>query len=222
MHSARFGALAAFLALVLAGLALYRSYRVQEESRRLLEKASETLSRFEQRYETQQMNLEGFKGQIQENREVLEDLEREIAAVRAGDREEARQQVRSILAEGRAERPAEPENPRRPERVNPRPGRAFLGVQLASLNPERAQRLQYPQAGGALITRVIRGSPAERAGLRADDIISQVNGQGTGGVDHFLEQMERRQPDETVVFNIFRGGQFQEVKVSLGQFGGQD
>jgi serine protease Do len=49
--------------------------------------------------------------------------------------------------------------------------RGYLGVALENLTPDQARRLKVPEGKGALITMVEPGSPADRAGLRARDVV---------------------------------------------------
>src|SRR5215208_6573928 len=51
----------------------------------------------------------------------------------------------------------------------------FLGIQYAPLNPAVVARLGLSVKDGALITRVSTGSPAAHAGLRARDVITQID-----------------------------------------------
>ncbi len=55
--------------------------------------------------------------------------------------------------------------------------RGLLGVNIAPVTPDIAQALGLPNAGGALVTQVVSGSAAEKAGLRAGDVVTSVNGQ---------------------------------------------
>jgi Do/DeqQ family serine protease len=55
--------------------------------------------------------------------------------------------------------------------------RGLLGVNIAPVTPDIAQALGLPAAGGALVTQVVTGSAADKAGLRAGDVVTSVNGQ---------------------------------------------
>ena len=50
----------------------------------------------------------------------------------------------------------------------------WLGVGHRSLLPEEAEKLDLPDAGGSLVASVVPGGPADRAGLRAGDVIVRV------------------------------------------------
>ena len=52
----------------------------------------------------------------------------------------------------------------------------WTGLRLVTLDPELARREGYPVARGALVEKVWDGSPAERAGLRAGDLVVAVGG----------------------------------------------
>jgi Do/DeqQ family serine protease len=54
--------------------------------------------------------------------------------------------------------------------------RGWLGVSMHDLTAEQAEKLDLKGAGGALVTGVIAGSPAEEAGLRRGDVIIAWNG----------------------------------------------
>lgn len=56
--------------------------------------------------------------------------------------------------------------------------RGVLGVQLSNtFTPEIAENLGLPNARGALVSQVVEGSSAARAGIKAGDVITSVNGQ---------------------------------------------
>jgi len=73
--------------------------------------------------------------------------------------------------------------------------RALLGVAPGSVTPEIAERFGLPISQGAVILQVTPGSPADRAGLRAEDIITRLDGQSvTSGGDLCLLGPRERGP----------------------------
>src|SRR5499433_3313226 len=55
--------------------------------------------------------------------------------------------------------------------------RGQLGVSMYTVTPDIAHSLGLPSAVGALVSQVVEGSPADRAGIRTGDVITAVNGQ---------------------------------------------
>ncbi|MDE2138761.1 MAG: Do family serine endopeptidase [Gammaproteobacteria bacterium] len=55
--------------------------------------------------------------------------------------------------------------------------RGQLGVSMYTVTPDIAHSLGLPSASGALVSRVVEGSPADKAGVRVGDVITSVNGQ---------------------------------------------
>jgi Do/DeqQ family serine protease len=55
--------------------------------------------------------------------------------------------------------------------------RGQLGVSMYTVTPDIAHSLGLASASGALVSRVVEGSPADKAGVRVGDVITSVNGQ---------------------------------------------
>jgi serine protease Do/serine protease DegQ len=55
--------------------------------------------------------------------------------------------------------------------------RGQLGVSMYTVTPDIAHSLGLSSAVGALVSQVVEGSPADRAGIRTGDVITHVNGQ---------------------------------------------
>jgi serine protease Do len=54
--------------------------------------------------------------------------------------------------------------------------RGFLGIQIQDISDEMAQNLKLQDKSGVLVSEVVKEGPAERAGLRAGDLVLEVNG----------------------------------------------
>ena len=93
--------------------------------------------------------------------------------------------------------------------------RSYLGVvgQSVRLSRRRMQLSHLASGGGVLVTEIATGSPAERAGIRARDIIVQYGESAVGSVDdlHALLTDERIGRRETVV--LLRDGATRTVEV---------
>ncbi len=78
------------------------------------------------------------------------------------------------------------------------------------------QRIPEVGRGGALITEVIEGSPADRAGLRVGDIIVEVDGQPLEGAA-LGDILLGYDPGDMVELGIVRNGRVRGVPVELGR-----
>ncbi len=95
--------------------------------------------------------------------------------------------------------------------------RPFIGVTTGSLNPQQDAQLNLPANTGVGIATVQAGTPADKAGLKTNDVITKFDGQTVQGEEGFVGLLLRHKPGDTVTFTILRSGQQQEIKVTLGQ-----
>ena len=62
---------------------------------------------------------------------------------------------------------------------------SFLGVAIQEIDSDRAKALKLPEEAGVEVTRIAPDSPAEKAGIKTGDIVTQYNGQRVEGMDQF-------------------------------------
>jgi serine protease Do len=96
--------------------------------------------------------------------------------------------------------------------------RAFLGIGYADIDRFLAAQFRLPVREGIIVTSVAPGSPAARAGLRPEDIITRIGEtQVTQGGD-LRRSLRARRPGDTVTLTVLRGGaQPQRVTVTLAE-----
>jgi putative serine protease PepD len=70
-------------------------------------------------------------------------------------------------------------------------------------------------SNGAKIISVVPGGPADKAGLRADDVITQVEGQTIDGVDGLVAATRLHKVGDVVTITYIRSGQTHTVKLTL-------
>ena len=93
----------------------------------------------------------------------------------------------------------------------------FIGIIYQPLNPSIAARLGLPTKQGVLITTVVAGSPAAKAGLRARDVITAIDGKALTDESTLGEVISEHKPGETVRLDAVRNGQQLSVEVTLGE-----
>jgi S1-C subfamily serine protease len=98
---------------------------------------------------------------------------------------------------------------------------AFLGVQAQPLTPELKKRLQVEADAGAVVTEVVPNSPAAKAGLKPDDIISAVDDRTIQDPAQLREAIQQAGPGKEVTLRVVRGKENLSVKATLreGAFG---
>lgn len=102
----------------------------------------------------------------------------------------------------------------------------YLGIQMVELTPEIKKRLNSdPNSGvmvnedkGVLIMRVIPNSPAAKAGLRAGDVIQQLNGQLVTEASSIQKAVENSQVGADLRLGLRRNGQNINLAVRTGAF----
>ncbi|MGK7873339.1 MAG: HhoA/HhoB/HtrA family serine endopeptidase [Xenococcaceae cyanobacterium] len=102
----------------------------------------------------------------------------------------------------------------------------YLGIQMIALNQNRRKEINQDgdfdfnvtQDKGVLIVRVIRNSPAERAGFQPGDIIQKVGGQPVETAAQVQEQVEVSQIGEVLEVEVIRNGETKIIKVLPGAF----
>mgnify|MGYP001348978716 CR=1 FL=1 len=95
--------------------------------------------------------------------------------------------------------------------------RPFVGVTTGSLNPRQDAQLNLPANTGIGIATVQPGTPADKAGLKANDIIIKFDGQTIHGEEGFVGLLLMHKPGDTVTFTVLRNQQQQDITVTLGQ-----
>jgi membrane-associated protease RseP (regulator of RpoE activity) len=96
-------------------------------------------------------------------------------------------------------------------------GGGFLGVYGEDINNENMARYRLNQARGVGITRIVADSPAEKAGLRKDDVILRIDDENVTSVRKLNRLVSEIAPDHTVKITISRNGAEQELTATMGK-----
>jgi serine protease Do len=92
-----------------------------------------------------------------------------------------------------------------------------LGVAIQRLNAGLAGSFGLTTAQGALVSAVVPGSAAARAGLQAGDVILRANGQAIDDSGDLPALVDRASPGDKITLGVWRGGAPREVVATLGE-----
>lgn len=96
-------------------------------------------------------------------------------------------------------------------------GGGFLGVYGEDINRENMGRYRLSQPRGVGITQVMQDSPAEKAGLRKDDVILRFDGENVTSVRKLNRLVSEIAPDQSVRITVSRNGAEQELTATIGK-----
>lgn len=94
--------------------------------------------------------------------------------------------------------------------------RGQLGVVIQEVSYDLAKTFGLDKATGALVAKVLAGSPAERGGLKVGDIIRSVNGNEVRSSSDLPMTISSLKPNQTVKLGVWRKGQMLDVEIKLG------
>jgi putative serine protease PepD len=108
----------------------------------------------------------------------------------------------------------------------------WMGVSLFPLTPGVAKALSLTVERGALIVEVLRGGPADKAGLRGGtkmvqvgntmlpvggDLVTGLNGEAVNSSEELIRRIRKHRSGDQVRLRILREGKAQDVTLSLGE-----
>jgi len=93
--------------------------------------------------------------------------------------------------------------------------RGQLGVQITDLSPDTAKVMGLSVDNGALVSRVVRGSPADQAGIKAGDVVTQLNDQALEGGADLRNRIGLIAPGSTVKLSVIHKKEQKTVSVTL-------
>lgn len=96
-------------------------------------------------------------------------------------------------------------------------GGAYLGVGTEDISKENMGRYGMREVRGVGVTQVIRDSPAEKAGLKKDDVILRFDGESVTSARKLSRLVSESSADQTVRITVSRGGAEQEVIATLSK-----
>ncbi len=94
--------------------------------------------------------------------------------------------------------------------------RGWIGVEPQDISPELAETFGVKASQGVIITGVLQGGPAAKAGMKPGDVVIAVAGKTVGNVAELLIQVAALKPGVAATFSLQRGDIRQEMEVTAG------
>jgi C-terminal processing protease CtpA/Prc len=104
-----------------------------------------------------------------------------------------------------------------PKKAPPKAVRPWLGLQPEELPDELRAQLDLPEGQGLLVTEVVAGGPAEKAGLKKNDILVKIDGKAVKGEDSLATFMSTAKPGQEATLTVLRKSKEQMLKVTIGE-----
>jgi serine protease Do len=95
--------------------------------------------------------------------------------------------------------------------------RGYLGIRLQDVTNEFADALGIDRNHGAFVQQVVPGEPADRAGLKAGDVVLEVNGKEVTPQESLSYIVANLEPGSRVNLKVMRDGNTTTVPITIGR-----
>jgi serine protease DegQ len=96
--------------------------------------------------------------------------------------------------------------------------RGWIGVEPQNLSKALAESLSLPKdTTGVLISGVLEGGPADKAGFKPGDVLTQVNGQAVNDVAALLNRIAQTNPGDEAKVVLLRKGKELSIRIQVGK-----
>jgi len=96
-------------------------------------------------------------------------------------------------------------------------GGSWLGVETREVTAENVKEFKLPGERGVVIGKVLEDSPAAKAGLKDNDVITEINGQRVEGAAQFRRMVREIPAGRSVQLTVWRNGHSQTITTTLGK-----
>ncbi|MEN6424049.1 MAG: Do family serine endopeptidase [Phycisphaerales bacterium] len=93
--------------------------------------------------------------------------------------------------------------------------RGYLGVGIGDVGVGVGEFYGAGDDKGAMVTQVVEGSPAEKAGIKVDDIVVELQGEPVAGATELMNKIAMQKPGTEVDLTILRDGKRKKFTVTL-------
>jgi serine protease Do len=94
---------------------------------------------------------------------------------------------------------------------------SWLGVETREVTADNVKEFKLPGERGVVIGKVLDDSPAAKAGLKDNDVITEINGQRIEGAAQFRRMIREIPAGRSVQLTVWRDGHSQNITTTLGK-----
>lgn len=95
--------------------------------------------------------------------------------------------------------------------------RGWLGVTVTDISDETAKVYGVEDSKGAMIIDVVKGDPADKAGIKRGDVVVELNGEKVKDSSAFVNRVRTLAPNSTAKLKVMRGRKPRTISVKLGE-----
>ncbi len=95
--------------------------------------------------------------------------------------------------------------------------RGYMGAYLQDVDSNLARAFKLPSNNGVVITKIDPNTPAEKAGLKEGDVVTEANGETAVDTQGLRNRIASFPPGTAVKLHVFRNGTPMNVNVTLGE-----
>ncbi len=96
-------------------------------------------------------------------------------------------------------------------------GSSWLGVETHEVTADKAKELKLSAEHGVVLGKIVPDSPAAKAGLKENDVVTELNGQRIEGAAQFRRMIHETPAGRSIQLTVWRDGRSQTVSATLGK-----
>ena len=94
---------------------------------------------------------------------------------------------------------------------------SWLGVETHEVTSDKAKELKLSAERGVLLGKIVPDSPAAKAGLKENDVVTEINGQRVEGAAQFRRMIHEIPAGRSIQLSVWRDGRTQTISATLGK-----
>jgi serine protease Do len=95
--------------------------------------------------------------------------------------------------------------------------RGLIGVQIQEVTKELAEAFGLPRPAGALVNSVVKGGPADKAGVEPEDVILKVDGRDVRSSNELPRIITMIRPGTRIALSVWRKGAMRDLAVTVAE-----